>query len=219
MTTLLTETHIHTNIGSSCGKVSPAEIPWLYKNAGYDAIVITDHYAEETITTYPKSADAWLEGYRMARDAGKEAGIKVFLGMELRVKSLGIEDFLVYGLDEAFIKKNDKLYLLPLPDAFAFLDSCGFLVYQAHPFRDENVVQNPRFMHGIEVYNGKLRQENNNEKAESYAKKHSLMQIAGSDFHRYEDVGTGGIYIDKGIETEQEFAAYLKTHFVRLKKN
>jgi hypothetical protein len=120
MTTLLTETHIHTNIGSSCGKVSPAEIPWLYKNAGYDAIVITDHYAEETITTYPKSADAWLEGYRMARDAGKEAGIKVFLGMELRVKSLGIEDFLVYGLDEAFIKKMTSSIFCrcPMPSRF-----------------------------------------------------------------------------------------------------
>ena len=215
---LLLETHTHTDIGSSCGHVPPADIPWRYKNAGYDAIVVTDHYYERTITRYNKSADAWLEGYRQTRDAGKDAGIKVFLGMEIRFNNMGDDDFLVYGFDETFIKKNEKLYRLPLPEAFGLLDSYGFLIYQAHPFRDGITVRSPRFMHGIEVFNGKTRQENNNGLAEAYAKKHGLMEISGSDFHRHEDIGTGGIYIDKEIQTEKELAGYLKTHQVKLKK-
>ena len=213
---ILTEPHLHTSIGSSCGKVPPAEIPWLYKDAGYGAIVVTDHYYIKTITTYSKSADAWLEGYRQVRCEGKKAGVKVFLGMELRLNVMD-EDFLVYGFDETFIKKNEKIYRLPLPEVFGLLDSLGFLIYQAHPFREDIIVQSPKFLHGIEVFNGKLRQENNNEKALAYAKKHSLLQLAGSDFHRYEDVGSGGIYIDEGVETEKELAEYLKTHDVKLK--
>jgi hypothetical protein len=54
--------------------------------------------------------------------------------------------------------------------------------------------------------------------AEEYAEKYGLMQISGSDFHRYEDIGTGGIYIDKAIETEKELAHYMKTHRVRQKR-
>ena len=213
---ILTEPHLHTSIGSTCGRVPPKEIPWLYKEAGYGAIVVTDHYYIKTITTYSKSADAWLEGYRETRREGKKAGVKVFLGMELRLND-AVEDFLVYGLDEAFVKKNEKIYLLSLPEVFDFLDSQGFLIYQSHPFRDGIIVQNSRFLHGIEVFNGKLRQENNNEKAETYAKKHSLLRLAGSDFHRYEDTGSGGIYIDEGVETEKELAEYMKTHDIRLK--
>ena len=213
---ILTEPHLHTNIGSSCGLVSPAEITRLYKEAGYRAIVVTDHYFKKTITTYNKSVDAWLEGYREVRREGRKAGIKVFLGMELRLDSI-VEDFLVYGFDEAFIVKNEKIYQLLLPELFGLLDSLGCLIYQAHPFREGTNVQSPRFLHGIEVFNGKLRQENNNDKAKAYADKHSLLRIAGSDFHRYEDTGTGGIYIDEAVETEKELAEYLKSNDVKLK--
>ena len=213
---ILTEPHLHTSIGSSCGKVPPAEIPWLYKDAGYGAIVVTDHYYIKTLTTYSKSVDAWLEGYRGVLQEGKKAGVKVFLGMELRLND-AVEDFLVFGFDEAFIKKNEKIYLLSLQEVFGFLDSHGFLIYQSHPFREDIIVQDPRFLHGVEVFNGKLRQENNNDKALAFAEKHSLLRIAGSDFHRYEDTGSGGIYIDEGVETEKELAEYLKNHHVKLK--
>jgi predicted metal-dependent phosphoesterase TrpH len=217
--TILMETHLHTKTGSSCGLVSPGEIPDLYKKAGYGAIVVTDHYYKKTINEYSKSADAWLEGYRKVRRAGKEAGIKVFLGMELRLDSIDVDDFLVYGLDEEFIKNNEKIYQLSLAEMFEFLDSNGFLIYQAHPFREENTVRDPGFMHGIEVFNGKQRQENNNERAEAHAKEHSLLQISGSDFHRYEDIGSGGIYIDKAVETEKELVQFLRTCDIKLKKS
>jgi len=215
----LLETHVHTDVSSSCGLVSPEKIPWLYKKAGYDALVVTDHYYEKTITSFSRSADAWLQGYRRVKEAGREAGIKVFLGMELRLNNMGFDDFLVYGFDEGFINKYERLYKLPLSQAFKLLDSYGFLIYQAHPFRPGISVANPLFIHGVEVFNGKQRQDNNNEKAEAFAVKHSLLQISGSDFHRHEDIGSGGIYIDEGIETEKELACYLKTHQVKLVKD
>ena len=35
--------HVHTSEVSGCGKVPAAEMVRLYHEAGYDAIVITDH--------------------------------------------------------------------------------------------------------------------------------------------------------------------------------
>ena len=38
------ELHIHTEGFSYCGKLSVAEIVELYSKAGYDAIVLTNHF-------------------------------------------------------------------------------------------------------------------------------------------------------------------------------
>ena len=42
------ETHLHTKIVSKCGWLSPEELIAGYKAAGYDAIVVTDHYNRTT---------------------------------------------------------------------------------------------------------------------------------------------------------------------------
>ena len=36
--------HVHTSETSSCGQVSAQEAVRLYEQAGYDGIIITDHY-------------------------------------------------------------------------------------------------------------------------------------------------------------------------------
>ena len=40
------EMHAHTSEASPCANVSATKIPALYQKAGYDAIVITDHYCK-----------------------------------------------------------------------------------------------------------------------------------------------------------------------------
>ena len=37
------DVHVHTSEVSGCGQLPGAEMARLYKQAGYDAIVITDH--------------------------------------------------------------------------------------------------------------------------------------------------------------------------------
>lgn len=217
---ILTEAHLHTQIGSLDAVVPPAEIPWLYKKAGYGAIIVTDHYHVRTKERYRNAANEWLDGYRIVRDEAKELNMKVFLGIELRLNSQ-LEDFLIYGLDEAFFKKNDSLYELTLPELYKYMDSCGFLIYQAHPYRPgwNTSACDPKFIHGVEIYNGSTHHMTDNKKAEIFAKKHSLLQISGSDFHSYEDIGRGGIYIDEAIETEKELAGYLKSHTAKLRRD
>jgi len=208
---ILTESHLHTSLGSYCGMVDPYEIPLLYKNAGYEAIIVTDHYF--AYGTHVNSIDEWLEGYRIVYEEGKAIGIKVFLGMELSLNDL-YADFLVYGFDVAFLRKNRRINELELSEVYELLDSYGFIIYQAHPFREGMTVCDAKAVHGLEVQNGNPRHESNNEMALDYAQRHSLLKISGSDFHRYEDLGRGGIYIDKGIETEKELAQFLRSRSV-----
>ena len=205
---ILTESHLHTSLGSYCGMVDPYEIPLLYKNAGYEAIIVTDHYFAYGI--HVNSIDEWLEGYRIVHEEGKAIGLKVFLGMELTLNDL-YADFLVYGFDVAFLRKNRKINELALKEVFELLDSYGFIIYQAHPFREKMTVCDAKSVHGLEVHNGNPRHESNNKKALDYAQRHSLLKISGSDFHRYEDLGRGGIYIDSEIETEKELAQFLRS--------
>jgi predicted metal-dependent phosphoesterase TrpH len=74
-------------------------------------------------------------------------------------------------------------------------------------------------MHGAEVFNGNPRHENNNTQAAAFARRHGLRQSAGSDFHQYEDVGRGGLYLPAAVATEGDLARWLKRETPRLYRN
>lgn len=38
--------HVHTSEVSACGSIPAKEVVRLYHQAGYDGLVITDHYAD-----------------------------------------------------------------------------------------------------------------------------------------------------------------------------
>ena len=100
------EMHVHTSEGSSCAKAEAQEIVKAYGEAGYDAIVITNHFdpllLQEFGETDEQKIERYLLGYRKAREAGKRYGVKVMFGVEIRLEP-GVEDFLIYGFVEEFL--------------------------------------------------------------------------------------------------------------------
>ena len=69
--------HVHTSETSSCGQVSAQEAVRLYEQAGYDGIIITDHYHREYFNslgnlTWNDKIDCYLKGYRSSK--GKNEG-------------------------------------------------------------------------------------------------------------------------------------------------
>ena len=89
--------HVHTAETSPCGKVPAADVVALYKQRGYDGIVITDHYfnkffKDKTLLTWREQMDLYLAGYRAAKAAGDALGLMVLQGMELRFKGAS-DDF------------------------------------------------------------------------------------------------------------------------------
>ena len=208
------ETHAHTNETSPCGKVDACDLVQYYKESGYQGVVITDHYYKDFFEKlgdipWKEKADAYLKGYRAALKKGDEVGLRVLLGMELRFQN-SPNDYLVYGFDEDFLIRNEKLYEMTLKEFRELATQEELLIYQAHPFRNGAVVGKGNFLDGIEVFNGNPRHRSNNVFACLFAQEHQLKMLSGSDYHQLPDLARGGIEILKDLRTPQELVEYLK---------
>jgi predicted metal-dependent phosphoesterase TrpH len=205
--------HVHTAEVSACGRVHAHEAVKLYKKAGYDAIVITDHYTKAFFDDlgqldWEEKVESFLSGYQAALEAGSEIGLNVLLGMELRFQD-SFNDYLVYGIDEGFLKENPELYDLDLEQFHGLIQGKGILIYQAHPYRPACSVANPALLDGVEVFNA-LTPHSLNRLAYAFAGRNHLYMISGSDFHRAEGVGLGGIILPDRITTSKELASILR---------
>lgn len=202
------DTHVHTSETSPCGIIEAQEVVRLYKDAGYDGIVITDHYYDsffEKLGEMPwkDKVDIYLQGYCSAFDEGTNIGLTVLLGMEIRFEE-NPSDYLVYGITEDFLKKYPKLYKLGIKKFRQLIEDEYMLIFQAHPYRRTMVVADPQDIHGVEVFNGNPRHNSHNDKALLYAKENGLMMSSGSDFHQKEDLARGGIIITQEITTSKD---------------
>ncbi|MHB8963646.1 MAG: PHP domain-containing protein [Saccharofermentanales bacterium] len=211
---LLTETHLHTKEVSGCATVSAVEIPKLYKDAGFGALIVTDHFNRWTLENLTEDADEqttlWLEGYHIVKRVGEAIGMKVFLGMELTLAETP-GDYLIYGIEEEFLDKYPRLYEHDFHEIHEIAIREGLLIYQAHPFRGEPDPSVIRYLDGVEVCNGNPRHNSRNGKAMEFAERNLLLKIAGSDFHQYEDLGRGGIYLPDSIEDSRQLVAYFRS--------
>lgn len=192
------ELHLHTKEVSPCSWVSAVDSVKAYKQAGYDAIVVTDHFnwyvLDAANTDDPvKRVDHYLNGYRIAKQEGEKCGLKVILGVEVALRNCGPEDYLIYGATEEMLYENPYLYDMTLQDLRKVCDKYNALLFQAHPFREYLKPADPSILDGIEVNNGNPRHNSHNDLAEEWARKHNLLISSGSDFHQYEDLARGGI--------------------------
>ena len=210
------EIHTHTAEVSSCGYVNAKEVVNMHKDAGYQGVVITDHFNEEYFSrlegkSWDEKIMCFLEGYRQASAEGRRIGIDVLWGIELRFTE-NDNDFLVYGLDEAFLKKNENLHLSNIREFMELINERqDTLVYQAHPFRDGCQLVNPLIVHGLEIFNGNPRHDSRNHLAAQIASDNNLLVISGSDFHRPGDLATGGILLRERASDMKVFTEQLKS--------
>lgn len=204
------ELHCHTGCVSQCGRVDPEEIVKLYKEKGYNGIVVTDHYSPLTFRPNwcpQKQIDFYLSGYRrMKRAAGDD--FTVLLGMELRHYGTA-NDYLVYGLDDDFLYRAGNLMFPWEKRAFKMLHDEGYLIYQAHPFRPGIRRCDPSLIDGVEVYNGKTNKDQNT-KAYEWAKENNKLMCSGSDFHVMKNLARGGIITEEPINTNDDLLRILK---------
>ena len=207
------ELHCHTGDVSVCGHVPAAALVARYRAAGYSGVVITDHYSPMTFTglshirpqDYP---ERYLAGYRAAKQAAGP-DFTVLLGMELRFYATW-RDYLVYGVDEAFLTQNGNLMAKYIRRFSALAKESGLIVVQAHPFRPPITRCAPRFLDGAEVYNAKDRHTDRNARALQWAEQEGLAVLtSGSDFHRQEDALFGGIETEEPIFTNEDLKRIL----------
>ena len=207
------EMHCHTGWVSQCGQVEPAEIAKLYKERGYSGIVVTEHYSPLTygLDSYYKPErriEFYLSSYREMKKYEDE-NFTVLLGMELRHYATA-NDYLVYGVTEEWLMEQGNLMSLFERNMYKKMHEAGFLVYQAHPFRPFIRRCNPKYVDGIEIYNGKT-DRTRNYKALNWAAKHNKLMVSGSDFHDVEHLARGGIITERRITNNTELLEVLKS--------
>ena len=212
-----TELHCHSRTVSQCASITPQEIVEKYLERGYTTVVLADHLSPSTFegkryqgsNNWQEQIDYYMNGYYALRDAA--AGkLHILQGCELRIHGCP-SDFLIYGITEEFIRATPTLLdKKPVKEMCAQLREAGFLVYQAHPFRNNMCITNPAHLDGVEVYNAHPRHDSRNDLAEMWAKRYALRELSGSDVHDADDTAGGGILTDAPITTMQELVEVLR---------
>ena len=193
------ETHLHTNHVSKCGHLSAAEIVKGYADAGYSALIVTDHYNRTTFDFLGIDPAApgdkltpCLDGYRRVREEAEKVGIRVFRGAELRFDECE-NDYLFYGWLDDVLAEPEEVFRMGIAGFAPMARAAGGLIIQAHPYRRSCTPAIARYLDGVEVRNMNPRHDSHNDRAEAYAEEYGLIRTSGSDCHRTEDIGLGGI--------------------------
>lgn len=206
-----TEMHCHTKESSKrCGKINATSIVDFYINAGYNTLVITDHFGLKHFNDKSKDINIanFLQGYQTAKSYAKDK-LNVILGMEINLIE-NHNDYLIYGLNEEFIYKNYEMFTLPINELTELLHQNNFLIYQAHPFRNRMTIVTPGMLDGIEVFNAHPRHDSRNNIAKMWSEMYNLGTISGSDTHQPPDIARSGITTEKEIKNIDDLLSILR---------
>lgn len=223
-----TELHCHTGDVSNCGQESAEYIVSRYVEAGYTSLVVANHMSYYTYVGTKKKYPAFLEengkvdswesmvdffmtGYNNLLKAAN-GRLNIILGMEYRDFNPKIEnDYLVFGVTEKWLRESEKIPEMSIKEMSAYVHESGMLIYQAHPFRNGMTVIDPKYLDGIEVFNGHMFHNSRNKVASLWADIHGLKRTSGTDFHEKRHICCGGITTDFPIETAEQLVDVLKS--------
>lgn len=207
------ELHCHTGGVSRCATINPKDLVRKYEAAGYSGLVLTDHYSP--LTFLPghylrpqKAIEHYLSSYRELKDWCSDS-FTVLLGLELRHYGV-VNDYLIYGVEEDWLRQQKNMLLWSEKKVCDEMHKQGYLVYQAHPYRPLIYRCDPKYIDGIEVFNGHT-DAHRNEKALQWAKACGKPMSSGSDTHREKDVPRGGIETLRPIRTNADLLQTLRS--------
>lgn len=213
------ELHAHTSETSPCAHVKAADMIHAMAQARYDIVVVTDHFNNYVLEAKPGTPEErvkrYLKGYENACKAGKEEGIRVFLGAEVCLHNSGPEDFLLYGITRQFLYDHADMYEYTQEKLYEECVKANILLVQAHPCRSYCRPADPKFLHGVEVMNANCRHDNRNDRVKEWWKQrqsegYTLIPTSGSDYHQVEDIGNGGIRLAVPVQDAVELADVLR---------
>lgn len=208
-----TELHAHTCEVSPCADLTVKEVADRYIAAGYTSLVLTNHYCDYVIDniggTWEEKIEHYLSAYHAMKDYAKDR-LHILLGCELRFTE-NFNDYLIFGLTEEFLREHPDLHQMKLKSFSELARKSGLLLFQAHPFRNRMTVMDPKYLDGIEVFNGHHGHDSRNRLADAHAKHYGLLRCSGSDFHHVSSVESGGILTDFPITSMDELVEVLRT--------
>ncbi len=215
MSLFLYETHLHTKQASACGVLNGAQHVRFYKEAGYSGIVVTDHFFNGNTCipenlTWEERVELFCKGYEEAKEEGDKLGLSVFFGWEANFKAT---EFLVYGLDKEWLMEHPQIMDWSVEEQYEQIHAAGGYVVHAHPFRKREYIKEirlyPSHVDAVEGINIGNRNDEFDKQAMTYAKKHRLPIVAGSDAHGFEKYRSG-IAFKRKAENIHDFIDMIK---------
>lgn len=178
------ELHCHTSGVSACSQINSTEMITTYKFEGYSGLVITNHFYpfQPSKFGYKKYVDEYIKEYHTLFEKGEAHGVRVYLGMEIRFEE-NENDYLVYGIDEDFIRNGVSPKMKTLKDFVSVSKNEKNLIIQAHPFRSGMKLMPGELLDGIEVYNLHPNHNSRVGFAAKYAEGMDGVFTCGTDYH------------------------------------
>ena len=207
-----TEAHLHTRPVSSCGKLTPVEQVRLFKAAGYDTIIISDHFSRGHFKkmgedlTFEQCVDRLCDAYLEAKAEGDKVGLTVLFSVEL---SFHKNHYLLYGVTREMLKLREDIFDIDIDELYAHLKAHGVTIIQAHAHRAGKCIPHPDHVDGFEI-NCCMRKENFNEKTMTLAKECGKPLTIGSDCHRPEDVGVSATLTEEKIDSIEKYLELMR---------
>lgn len=95
---------------------------------------------------------------------------------------------------------------------YKLVKESGAIIVQAHPFRPYIHRANPKYIDGCEIFNGKDKDKDLNQKAQAWAKKEKFQIVTGgADYHRESQRGNvSGIITEEKINTNDDLVRILR---------
>ena len=204
------ETHLHTSEGSACAVTSGAGMARAHRDAGYEGIVITDHFFNGN-TAVPASlpwherVDRYCLGYRNALREAAGFGLKVLFGLEFGYHAT---EFLTFGLTPEFLHDHPGMAAWTPEVFFREVHRAGGYVSHAHPFREACYIPEirlyPEGVDAVEIRNASHVNPEWDRKALAFARQHGLAMTAGSDSHDENRLFGGGMAFHQEIVTAED---------------
>lgn len=214
----LIETHMHTSEASACGNSSGQEMARKYKEMGYDAIIITDHFFNgnsciDRKLSWHDKVSAFTEGYNSAKAEGDKIGIKVFFGFEYNHRGA---EFLVYKITPEFLLEHPEIMTNDIVEFFDLIHNAGGFICQAHPYREAPYLYMirlyPNYIDAVEAFNGGNAKARCNLLANFFADTYGLPKTAGSDLHDANSFRGSGMAFDEEINSIDDYVRLISKH-------
>ena len=206
----LYETHMHTCLGSACGKSTGKEHVHYYRDQGYTGIMITDHFfrgntAIDRSLPWEQRIDLFFRGYEEAKEEGDRVGLDVFFAYE---ENFSGDEYLIYGLDKKYMKAHPEMERWTRRQQLEEVHRAGGCVIQAHPFRMRGYMDRirvaPGFCDGIETANVG-NDPMDDARAYRYGLENGFVMTAGSDNHCSPPKEAFGILLEKRLTGIQDY--------------
>lgn len=209
------ETHLHTCEASACASFSGAEHVRYYKEAGYDGIIVTDHFFNGNSNVprelpWEERINLFYRGYEHAKEEGDRVGLSVFFGWEANFRAT---EFLVYGLDKDWLLSHPDILSWTVEEQYRRVHSDGGFIVHAHPFRVRSYIKEvrlfPEYVDAVEHINIGNNSDEFDRQALNYAMQHNLPVTAGTDAHGNELLHSGMAFTHK-LESIEDFIQGIK---------